>query len=452
MNFFKKYIKRLNTPVSIAPLVVFRIIFGFLMGLSIVRFAWHGWIDSLYIQPVYYFSYYGFEWILRPDELGIYFLFGVMFLSSIGVMLGFWYRLSSLLFFLSFTYVELIDKTNYLNHYYFVSIVSCLMIFLPAHHYFSIDSQRNPLILKKLIPAWMVWAVKLQLGIVYFYAGIAKLNFDWLFRAMPLKIWLKAHTGLPILGELFKYDITAYLFSWSGAIYDLFIPFILINKRLRPYGYLAVIAFHLLTRWLFPIGMFPYIMIFSTLIFFDVSFHEKILKKAHLIFNVRSYQKSARKKLPLLPTKIIGILFTVHFLVQIVFPFRYILYPDYLFWTEEGFRFSWRVMLIEKAGYAIFEVTDADTGRKFEISNRAYLTPQQEKMMATQPDMILEFAHFLGKEMRQKGIKNPEIRVKSYVTLNGSGSRPFIDETVDLLKEKDSFKHKTWILPFQTTH
>jgi len=42
------------------------------------------------------------------------------------------------------------------------------------------------------------------------------------------------------------------------------------------------------------------------------------------------------------------------FVIQIFFPWRYLLYPGELFWTEQGYRFSWRVMLMEKAGNSNF--------------------------------------------------------------------------------------------------
>ncbi|WP_372918531.1 hypothetical protein [Salegentibacter sp.] len=38
--------------------------------------------------------------------------------------------------------------------------------------------------------------------------------------------------------------------------------------------------------------------------------------------------------------------------------------------------------------------------------------------------------------------------MESYVALNGRKSAPYIDPEVNLLEEKDSFKHKTFILPF----
>jgi hypothetical protein len=127
------------------------------------------------------------------------------------------------------------------------------------------------------------------------------------------------------------------------------------------------------------------------------------------------------------------------------------LYPGKLFWSEEGYRFSWRVMLMEKSGTAFFYVTDPKTGHSSEIINSRYLTHLQEKMMATQPDMLLQYAHYLADVYRQKGISDPVVTTQCYVTLNGSGSRLFIDSTVDLAKQEEGFAAKTWILPFTQT-
>ena len=68
-------------------------------------------------------------------------------------------------------------------------------------------------------------------------------------------------------------------------------------------------------------------------------------------------------------------------------------------------------------------------------------------MVATQPDMILQFAHFLAVELKNQGLTDPEIRAESWVTLNGRRSRPFVDPTVNLVHQQESFLPKTWILP-----
>ncbi|MDX5347254.1 MAG: HTTM domain-containing protein [Hymenobacteraceae bacterium] len=455
---FNKLNGLLHQPVHIAPLVVFRIIFGTMMLGSTIRFAWNGWIDALYIQPKFYFTYFGFEWVKPLGETGMYLLFALMAVSALGILLGSFYRLSSLLFFLSFTYVELIDKSNYLNHYYFVSLVALLMVFVPAHRAFSVDVWRKPQLQLSHVPRWTILIFQVQLGLVYFYAGLAKLNYDWLFRAMPLRIWLPANAHLPLIGWLFDYAWVAFAFSWFGAVYDLFIPFALAWRKTRWAAYFFVIAFHVLTRVLFQIGMFPFIMILATLIFFSEDFHKNILKtlrswlmqtgiSVQQISDTRFSAGFPKNSLKMLTTSAIA----VFLLFQVLFPWRFLLYPGKLFWTEQGYRFSWRVMLMEKAGTAFFYVKDPETGFQTEINNCDYLTANQEKMMATQPDMILQFAHFLKKEYQQKGYTNPEVRAQSYVTLNGSGSRPFIDATVDLAKETDTFKPKTWILPFSET-
>jgi len=267
----------LNKQTEAAPLAVFRIFFGLMMLISVVRFWSYGWIDKLYIQPTFSFSYYGFEWI-RPIGNYTYILFALVAIASILIMLGYKYRIAIMLFFLSFTYIELMDKTTYLNHYYFISVLSFLMIFLPANSYFSLDAAININKRFQFVPKWTIDCLKLLMATVYFYAGLAKLNSDWLINAMPLKIWLPSKFDIPFIGNLMTETWVHYTFSWGGAGYDLLIPFLLLYKKTRPYAFILVIVFHVLTRVLFPIGMFPYIMIVSALIFFSTDFHKKIIR------------------------------------------------------------------------------------------------------------------------------------------------------------------------------
>jgi hypothetical protein len=106
-------------------------------------------------------------------------------------------------------------------------------------------------------------------------------------------------------------------------------------------------------------------------------------------------------------------------------------------------------MLMEKAGKAFFYIDDLSSNKTQEVTISDYLSVNQEKMMATQPDMMVQFAHFLKSKYEEKGFINPKVRVECYVTLNGSGSKLFIDKNIDLAKQEDSFAHKTWILPFE---
>lgn len=446
---FSGYLQKTTEAASLA---VFRIFFGIMMFLSILRFWLNGWIDKLYIQPEFFFSYYGFEWV-RPLGEVTYLLFAICGISAVFIALGYKYRIAAVTFFLSFTYIELMDKTTYLNHYYFISILSFLLIFLPAASYYSLDARKDPKKAFQRLPSWCIDSIKLLMAIVYFYAGLAKLNSDWLFEAMPLKIWLPSNYDLPLLGELLQQPWAHYVFSWTGMIYDLAIPFLLLYRPTRKFAFFMVVIFHVLTRVLFPIGMFPFIMIVSALIFFDAGLHHKILNKVSRFTKInKNYFDNGRELIfaPLRRKTLLGLL-TVFFAIQLLFPWRYLFYPGELFWTEEGFRFSWRVMLMEKAGNAQFRIVEPHSGKTFYVNNGNFLTPFQEKQMAFQPDFILEYAHFLGEHFRQEGYENVEVYVDSHVALNGRRSRPFINPDINLLDHRDSFKQKIFILPFNDT-
>ena len=460
MTEISKWINHLTkNPVSIFPLIVFRISFGLILFISTLRFILKGWVTDLYIKPTYFFTYYGFDWIIPFSNNFIYVVFFLLLVCSLMITLGLFYRYSSLLFFILFTYIELIDKTNYLNHYYFISLISFLMIFLPANKFFSIDNIVG--ISKKVttIKAWQINIIKLQVGIVYLFAGIAKLNYHWLIEAQPLTNWLKHQSDFPIIGNLFLYDATAYLFSWAGAIFDLVIFFVLTNKKWRIYGYVIVVVFHILTSIMFPIGVFPLVMIVTTLIFFSDQFHQKILSflgKKNTSIHIENKEDNQENKVD----KLIKAVLISFFILQLLIPFRYLLYPGKLFWTEQGYRFSWRVMLIEKAGYAQFYIHEPKMDRKMLIETRNYLTPQQEKMMSTQPDMILQFAHYLSSEFKDSTIletngeiiklgNNPKITAEVKVSLFNKGSKDFVNQNTNLSMENRGFKNKEWILPYE---
>lgn len=423
----------------------YRIGFGILVMFSLIRFSSNGWIESLYINPSFHFSYFGFSWV-KPIGVYTYLIFLVCFLAAFFVTLGYKYRISIVILFLSFTYIELMDKTTYLNHYYLVSCISFLMIFLPCSNFFSFDS-RNA---QRKIPRWTVDSLKMMIIIVYIYAGLAKVNTDWLIEAQPLKIWLKSKYHIPLIGESFlQNNYVHYLFSWGGMLYDTFIAFFLLNKRTRLLAFILVILFHVMTRILFPpIGIFPYVMIFSCIIFFDKSVHKICLEKISSLFQFRiNYDfKSAIQTNNFFRNA--GLIMIVFFLLfQLLFPLRSKLYPGELLWTEQGYRFSWRVMLIEKTGYTTFKVVDQNNGNFVRIVNSDYLTNFQEKQMSFQPDMIHEFAHFIGDLYKEKGYSNIAVYAESYVTLNGRPSKQFIDPNFNLYKENISLKNKEWIIP-----
>lgn len=425
------------------PLVLFRVLFGVLMLVSTLRFVANGWVESLILAPRFHFHYWGFQWIEPlPQTWMMYGVYAVMGLCALGIAAGAYYRLSVVGFLLTFTYTELIDKAYYLNHYYFIILLGILMVFLPIANEGSVDAYRQRTIRSLSIPTWVVTVLRLQVGVVWFFAGVAKLNPDWLLHAQPLQMWLAARHDYPLIGGLLDIPATAYLMSWVGAAYDLTIACWLLWKPTRQWAFLAVIVFHALTAILFPtIGMFPYVMLACAVVFLPIP------PPLSTIFTPSEAKRNLglpKSSTPFGGSKLA--LVSLFFVLQILLPLRHWLYPGDVLWTEEGYRFSWRVMLAEKSGDVTFTLRDPASGAEWQVYPDNYLTPLQEKQMAFQPDMILEFAHYLAAEARCEGFNDVEVRAEAWVAFNGRTSRLLIDPNIDLAKEEWNLGAKEWIL------
>jgi len=492
----------LSATWPVATLALGRILFGAVMTISCLRFLVLGWVEDQYVTPKVHFPYYGFEWVQPLGEFGMYAVFIVMTGAALGILLGYQYRITSLTFALLFTYVELIDKTYYLNHYYFVSIAAFLFTLLPANVGWSIDALRRPSIRRDHVPRWTVDALKLQLALVYIHAGLAKISSEWLIDAMPLRIWLPAHDDLPLLGPFLTISWMPWVFSWAGMLFDCTIPFFLLSRRTRLVAWLAVLGFHVVTGMMFQIGVFPLVMIAMTLIFFSPEAHLRWLRRTteHIPSNIlrekspgefTSRQTVSGKTLPekspgevtspqtvsgitlpenspgevtspqivsgkilpenspgefVSPSYLVPAVLAIHFFLQLLIPWRFLLYPGNRLWTEQGYRFGWRVMLIEKAGTATFYVRDGKDGREGVVYNSDFLNAHQEKQMSMQPDMIVQFAGILRDHYRRQGMHDPHVRAEVWVTLNGAPSKLLVDPQRNLAAESDGLHHFDWIL------
>ena len=443
-GLYKKLINKLKEPVDVASLALFRIVFGCIMLFSQVRFLANGWVYLFYIKPKFFFKYYGFYWVHTLPGNWMYLPWIGMVVALVLIILGKYYRPAIIAFFLLFSYAELLDLTNYLNHYYLITLLSFIMIFLPMNAGFSLDSYRwkQP----ATVPRWTLTVLRLQVGLVYFFAGLSKIKYDWLMRAEPLKIWLGACQNIPVVGKLLAMPFTAYVFSWAGMLFDLTAVFFLLNKKTRPYEYAVIVVFHVLTLWLFYIGIFPLVMLGVAMVFFSPAFHRKILEKCFFWLN-----KKSSSHVPVFSynryQKVLACFFSLYFLWQFVMPLRYLFYPGNVLWTEQGFRYAWNVMLMEKDGYIEFYVEDKVTHERYIEYPKKYLTPLQERMMNTQPDMILQYARFLADTYSYKLQHPVAVYADDYVSLNQRPGQTYIGPKVDLSKEKDSFAPKKWILP-----
>jgi len=447
-----------------------RIALGLLLLLSLVRFVARGWVQEFYITPRYFFTYYGFEWVRPLPGWAMYVVFGGLLLAAALVALGAWYRVSIAALFIGFTYVELIDKTNYLNHYYFISLLLLLLCWLPLNAAWSTDAARQPNQAGRFGPSpeLALKLLRLQVGLVYFFAGVAKLKASWLLEAQPLRLWLASHGGWPIVGPLLEQTWVAYAGSWFGMLFDLTVPCWLLWRRSRPWAYALVVVFHVLTWLLFYIGMFPWIMMVAALVFFEPGTHRRWLEKGRRLLSrnptpgpgpsppgegslaILEVISTAHDRLPSPggegPGVGLRVFLGLFFTLQLLLPFRHFCYPGDPLWTEQGYRFSWNVMLMEKSGFVEYTVRETGTSREFTAIPGDYLSKQQVRMLSTQPDMILQFAHFLAADYRRRGVRQPQVFAECYVALNGRSSRLLIDPRVDLARQQEGWGPKSWIL------
>lgn len=429
----------LSQPADAAGLVWARATFGAVMAWEVLRYALYGRIARYYIEPSFTFPYFGFEWVQPLGATGTYALFAVVFVSALCVAAGLAYRLAAPVLFVSFSYIFLLDEAQYLNHLYLCCLLALLLCFLPANRAFSLDARLGLAAPSQTVPAWTLWLLRAQVGLVYFWGGVAKLNPDWL-RAMPMLDWMEARRGFWLVGPALAWDPTAWFMSYAGLLLDLLLFPALVWRRTRLVALLAAIAFHLTNAIVFSIGIFPYLMIAWTLLFLDPSWPRRAFRRLPPAPELPASS-------PLMPSWGVALL-ALWFGIQAALPLRHWLYPGNVSWTEEGHRFSWHMKLRSKHSEATFLVRDAATGAQFKVRPTDLLTERQARKMETRPDMILLFAHHIEDQLRARGHGEVEVRARVTSSLNGRPYLPLIDEAVDLTQEERRlWPPASWIVP-----
>jgi hypothetical protein len=441
---------RLFSPVDVSFLVFFRVFYALVILWWVGKAFVLDLIGSVYADPPFHFTYPGFSWVAPWPGGFMYVHFAGVALLAAFVAVGFLYRISAVLLFLGITYVFLIEKAVYLNHEYLMCLLSLLLIFLPANRRWSIDARLRPEWTSDHVPAWSLWLLRFQVGLPYVYGGIAKLNGDWL-RGQPMQMWLASSSWRSVLGPVAEQYWFALLFSWGGMLFDLGVVPLLLWKRTRPYAYATAIAFHLMNACMFDIGVFPWLMIGATLMFFPADSMRRWLGPFLPPAGVAPAptgcanlaQPGSRKQ------TVILLLLGVYAGFHLLFPFRHWLYPGNASWTEEGHRFAWRMMLRQKVTALRFLVTDPATNRTVTADVHRFLTPKQFDAMGYDPEMMRELAHFLRDVYRELGYKDVRVRVVALCSLNGRKPQLVIDPGVDLAEESRSIGHYSWIIPLE---
>ena len=512
-NLRKSLLVRLAAPVDGASLAFFRIAFGGILLWEVSRFFTGGWIDFYWVEPQFHFSYSGFDWIKPWPGIGMELHWAALGILAASIMLGAKYRIAAPLFFLGFTYGFLLDQSYYLNHFYLITLISFLLIFIPAHRHYSVDSVLNPKLSAMRVPAWSVWLIRFQIGVPFFFGGIAKINGDWL-RGEPLRLWLGDFLGFPILERWFTNETVVLGMTYGALIIDLGAVFLMLNRRTRIFGYLILLVFNLMNARLFVIGIFPWFLIAATLILFPQDWPRRVLRDiknrhhfrfpalvtgaivgfaigallptgfslVHVLVGAigiavaayhldepfkrteqavgaempvtRAARESRRSEsAPPVITPMRSwalVLLGVWVAAQLVIPIRHLAIPGNVAWTEEGNYFAWHMILKDKIGYGEFTVSDPATGEGWIVHPSDFLNERQERKMSARPQMILDFAGYLEELLEAEGYQGWEVRGRFFASLNGRKDQPLIKPEVDLTEVSDPWmSHADWILPLE---
>lgn len=445
--------ERLVREVDIASVALFRVLYFGLMCASSVRFMAEGWVERCFVQPTFFFHYWGASAVEVLSPSAMMALHVVMAVSAGLACVGLLYRVAAPVFLLSFVYVELCDVTNYLNHYYQAALLAFLLCLVPAHGALSLDAVLRPSVRRQTLPAWCLFVLRFQVGVVYVFAGLAKAQPDWLLHGQPLGMWLAARTETPLLGPLFGLPYAPLFMSWAGFLFDSTIVLWLLLRRTRPYAYALVIVFHALTHVLFHIGIFPFLMMLSAPIFFEADWPRRFVTR------LRPERASAPRLIRREPSEMHGahlalfptLALVAYVLVQVLLPLRTHLYGGNVLWHEQGMRFSFRVMVRSKTGSVTYRVRARGLVNEQHVEPSRYLNSLQEREMSAQPDMILQLAHHVAEDYRSRGYEDVQVRADVFVSLNGRASQRLIDPDVDLTTVRDGLAPARYILPAPTT-
>lgn len=444
----------LFSKIDNSQIIVFRIFFGLLMAVECWGSIGTGWVKETFVDPDFTFSFIGFEWTWFMLGDFMYYFYGFLGVLGIMIMLGAFYRVSTILFALGWSLVYFMQKEHYNNHYYLVMLVAWFMVFIPANRYKAVDVWFWPKIRSKTTYFWNQLLFILQLLIVYTYAAIAKLYPGWMngdflmTRYRDVAYWADQYIAWEPLTEYIQTREFAQIISWLGFGFDLLIVPLLLWKPTRLIAFLGALVFHIFNSVTLHIGIFPYFALALAVFCFPPDTIRQIFFPRKSTFLAGSGEFQARH-----PHQIsFTLFFCAYILWQIYLPLRHWQIPGDVLWTEEGHRLSWRMMLRTKSASTQFYLVEKGSDKRERIQLKDYLTDLQSSRVKARPDMIWQFAQYVKKQKAKEG-KDVEIYVSSRVSINGGPYHPFIDDKIDIAAENwRYFGHQRWILPEPTDY
>lgn len=445
--------QRFSRPVSIQSLAAFRIFFGALLLWDCWRFIRYDRITRYWVEPEILFPYPGFTWLRPLPEPYIHWAWLAMGVAAACVMLGLFYRVTIVVLVAVFSYFFLLDRAEYLNHFYLVILFGILLMFMPAHRAYSLDAMIWPRIRSGTVPYAAPFMLRAQMEIMLIYAGLVKLTPDWL-AGQPLEIWLREAADPGPFGFLFQHDWFFPVISWTVIVLHVAGAPLLLWKRTRLAVFLIYCVFHMSNAFYFNIGIFPWMTIAATTIFFEPDWPQRFARWMLARFEpVGPMPARPTEPVRAVPRLLLGAM-AAWLAVQVFLPVRGVIFPDSeIRWSGEGHRFSWRMRIYDRDAYGTFFVTAPGPDgveQVWVVDPEDHLNRRQTGKMLTRADLIHDFALHLERKWQAAGHADVAVYADIQKSLNGRPYQAFIDPTVDLTKVRPHpLRSNEWVRPLE---
>jgi vitamin K-dependent gamma-carboxylase len=428
-------LKHIFKSIDNSPLIVFRILFGFLIACESFGAILTGWVKAVFLEPQFTFSFIGFEWLQPLPNNLMYVYFILMGCLGLLIMIGYRYVIAMVGFTIMWAGVYFMQKSSYNNHYYLLLLISFCMVFFPANKYASLDVKLKITKEENSMPYWISLVFITQIILLYFYASIAKLYPDWLNGTFTKNL-LQGTTTRPFFLNLFSQPWFYMFIAYAGILFDLIITPLLLIKKTRNIAFLLSIGFHLFNAVVLHIGIFPFFALSFILFFYEPETIRNLFFKNKLILTEVSQNASG--------ASLLKFIFIPFLIIQLLLPLRHHFIKGDVLWTEEGHRLSWRMMLRERSGYLIIKIVDNKTKNETIYNYHKNLSSKQARQLPTKPDFIWQYCQRIKKEYFEKDIS---IYLDCKNSVNRGPYKTLIDPETDFVKaEWNHFKHNDWIL------
>lgn len=472
VSSWDRFVCLLNRPTDPASLGIFRFLFGMLMALDITQERGLSHLDYKYLDgaPVCRFPLFNF---LKPLPMDwMFFVYFVMFLGAVGIMLGCFYRIACLMFISTYWYIFFLDKTTWNNHSYLYGLIGFQLTLMDANRYWSVDGLRNPRKRNAHVPLWNYTLLRTQIFIVYFIAGVKKLDADWV-EGYSMK-YLAHHWLFDPFKVILPVEVVSLtVVHGGGLILDLTAGYLLFFDVTRPVAIFFVSYFHCMNSQLFSIGMFSYTMLSTSPLFcypdwprrFFGHFPEFLqpilpfislapIPSSSCVYPNPSSSSGGQEEAhaepkpttPYFKHKLRAFFVILYILEQFFLPYSHFITQGYNNWTNGLYGYSWD-MMVHSRSHQHVKITYRD-GVTGEVG---YLNPgvfTQSRRWKDHGDMLKQYATCLSENLPRFNISDPEIYFDIWVSINDRFQQRIFDPRVDIVKADWSpFRPNPWLMP-----